>query len=95
MSNMELILLNIGLENGLITPTLFTILVFMAIVTTLMASPIFEYVYGRFRVGGYGGCLPRRRLSRHRLATLQERSNFRRLKVGGGVEIAPRPNRMT
>jgi Kef-type K+ transport system membrane component KefB len=44
---MELILLNIGLERGVITPTLFTIMVVMAIVTTLMASPLFEYVYGR------------------------------------------------
>ncbi|GAB7069431.1 cation:proton antiporter [Mycobacterium hodleri] len=45
-----LILLNIGLEAGIVTPTLFTILVLVAIVTTLMASPIFEYVYGRHRV---------------------------------------------
>lgn len=48
---MELILLNIGLQAGLITPTLFTILVFMAIATTLMATPLFEFVYGRFRPG--------------------------------------------
>ncbi len=46
---MELILLNIGLQQGIITPTLFTMLVIMAIVTTLMASPIFELVYGRYR----------------------------------------------
>lgn len=45
----ELILLNIGLEAGIITPTLFTILVLVAIVTTLMATPIFELVYGRHR----------------------------------------------
>jgi len=45
----ELILLNIGLQAGIITPTLFTILVFVAIVTTLMATPIFEFVYGRHR----------------------------------------------
>ncbi len=38
---MELIILNIGLDAGLITPTLFTIMVVMAIVTTLMASPLF------------------------------------------------------
>ena len=41
---MELIILNIGLERGLITPTLFSILVFMAIVTTLMATPLFNLV---------------------------------------------------
>jgi Kef-type K+ transport system membrane component KefB len=46
---MELILLNIGLQQGIITPTLFTMLVIMAIITTLMASPIFELVYGRYR----------------------------------------------
>lgn len=46
----ELILLNIGLQAGIITPTLFTMLVLVAIVTTLMATPIFEFVYGRHRV---------------------------------------------
>ena len=45
----ELILLNIGLQAGIITPTLFTILVLVAVVTTLMASPIFDLVYGRHR----------------------------------------------
>lgn len=45
----ELILLNIGLEAGIITPTLFTMLVLVAIITTLMATPIFEFVYGRYR----------------------------------------------
>jgi Kef-type K+ transport system membrane component KefB len=45
----ELILLNIGLQAGIITPTLFTILVLVAIVTTLMATPVFEWVYGRHR----------------------------------------------
>lgn len=44
---MELIILNIGLQHGIITPTLFSIMVVMAIVTTLMASPVFEWVYGR------------------------------------------------
>jgi Kef-type K+ transport system membrane component KefB len=45
----ELILLNIGLQAGIITPTLFSILVLVAIVTTLMATPVFELVYGRHR----------------------------------------------
>ena len=45
----ELILLNIGLEAGIITPTLFTILVLVAIITTLMATPVFEFVYRRRR----------------------------------------------
>jgi Kef-type K+ transport system membrane component KefB len=42
---MELIILNIGLEAKLITPTLFTIMVMMAVVTTLMASPLFELLF--------------------------------------------------
>ena len=37
---MELIILNIGLEQGIITPTLFAMLVVMALVTTLAASPL-------------------------------------------------------
>jgi len=39
---MELILLNIGFQAGLITQTLFTIFVLMAVVTTLMAAPGFN-----------------------------------------------------
>lgn len=42
---MELIILNIGLQRGIIEPALFTIMVMMAIVTTLMASPVFRWVY--------------------------------------------------
>jgi Kef-type K+ transport system membrane component KefB len=44
---MELIIINIGLQKGIIGPALFSMLVVMAIVTTLMASPLFEIVYGR------------------------------------------------
>jgi Kef-type K+ transport system membrane component KefB len=41
---MELIILNIGLQQGVITPTLYTVMVLMAIITTLMASPIFVWI---------------------------------------------------
>ncbi|MFZ4597540.1 MAG: cation:proton antiporter [Terrimicrobiaceae bacterium] len=44
---MELIILNIGLERGVITPTLFTMMVVMAVVTTLMATPAFNLVRGK------------------------------------------------
>ncbi len=44
---MELIIINIGLQKGIIGPTLFSMMVLMAIVTTMMASPLFELVYGR------------------------------------------------
>jgi len=41
----ELIMLNVGLEAGIIHPTLFTIMVLMAVTTTVMASPLFELFY--------------------------------------------------
>jgi Kef-type K+ transport system membrane component KefB len=44
---MELIIINIALKFGVIEPALFSIMVLMAIVTTLMATPLFELVYGR------------------------------------------------
>jgi len=43
---MELIIINIGLQKGIISPALFAILVIMAVVTTLMASPLFERLVG-------------------------------------------------
>jgi Kef-type K+ transport system membrane component KefB len=39
--------INIGLQRGIITPALFAMMVVMAIVTTLMAAPLFEAFYGR------------------------------------------------
>jgi Kef-type K+ transport system membrane component KefB len=42
---MELIVLNIGLEIGVISPALFTILVLMALITTFMAGPLIELIY--------------------------------------------------
>jgi len=44
---MELIIINIGFSRGVIGQELFAILVLMAVVTTLMATPLFELVYGR------------------------------------------------
>jgi Kef-type K+ transport system membrane component KefB/nucleotide-binding universal stress UspA family protein len=41
----ELIVLNIGLELGVISPLLFTMLVVMALVTTFMTSPLLELTY--------------------------------------------------
>jgi Kef-type K+ transport system membrane component KefB len=56
---MELIILNIGLQVGIIKPGLFSVMVLMAIVTTLMATPLFEWVYGRHaRKAGALGVAP-------------------------------------
>ncbi|MCC5639423.1 cation:proton antiporter [Nostoc sp. CHAB 5844] len=41
----ELIVLNIGLELGVISPLVFTMLVIMALVTTFMTSPLLEWTY--------------------------------------------------
>ena len=43
---MELIIINIGLQRGVISEGLFAVLVIMAVITTLMASPIFERLVG-------------------------------------------------
>jgi Kef-type K+ transport system membrane component KefB len=44
---MELIVVNIGLQRGIISEGLFASLVIMAVLTTLMASPLFERLVGR------------------------------------------------
>ncbi|MFN9878538.1 MAG: cation:proton antiporter, partial [Planctomycetota bacterium] len=41
---MELIIINIGLQRGVISEELFAILVIMAVLTTLMASPLFDWL---------------------------------------------------
>ena len=43
---MELIIINIGLQRGVISEGLFATLVIMAVLTTLMASPLFERLVG-------------------------------------------------
>jgi Kef-type K+ transport system membrane component KefB/nucleotide-binding universal stress UspA family protein len=42
---MELIVLNIGLDLGVISPTLFTMMVLMALVTTFMTTPLLHLIY--------------------------------------------------
>jgi Kef-type K+ transport system membrane component KefB len=41
---MELIVLNIGLDLGVISPTLFTMMVLMALATTIATTPILQYL---------------------------------------------------
>jgi Kef-type K+ transport system membrane component KefB len=41
---MELIVLNIGLELGVISPILFAMMVIMALVTTFAAAPILDFI---------------------------------------------------
>jgi Kef-type K+ transport system membrane component KefB len=42
---MELVILNIGLDIGVISSTLFSMMVLMALVTTAMTTPLLEWVY--------------------------------------------------
>ncbi|HEU4452570.1 MAG TPA: cation:proton antiporter [Longimicrobium sp.] len=42
---MELVILNIGLDIGVISPALFAMMVLMALVTTFMTSPLLELIY--------------------------------------------------
>ncbi|MBR8829814.1 MAG: Glutathione-regulated potassium-efflux system protein KefB [Chroococcopsis gigantea SAG 12.99] len=46
----ELIVLNIGLSFGVISPLLFTMLVIMALVTTCMTSPLLEWIYPKEKI---------------------------------------------
>ncbi|MBK8900198.1 MAG: cation:proton antiporter [Anaerolineaceae bacterium] len=72
---MELVVLNIGLDIGILSPTLFTMMVLMALITTFMTSPMLEWFYfsrllpGSYpkaetaRVGFYNGWKPKESLA--------------------------------
>ncbi|WP_394826477.1 cation:proton antiporter [Pendulispora albinea] len=42
---MELVVLNIGLDLGVLSPVLFTMMVIMALVTTLLTTPVLQSIY--------------------------------------------------
>jgi nucleotide-binding universal stress UspA family protein len=42
---MELVILTIGHDLGLISPALFTMMVLMALITTMMTTPVLEWIY--------------------------------------------------
>ena len=44
---MELVILNIGLDLGIISPAVFSMLVVMALVTTFMTTPLLAWIYPR------------------------------------------------
>lgn len=46
----ELIILNVGLEKGLLSEELFTLMVIMALVTTVMTGPLLSFTYPQRRV---------------------------------------------
>ncbi|HYH79353.1 MAG TPA: cation:proton antiporter, partial [Longimicrobium sp.] len=63
---MELVILNIGLDIGVISPAVFAMMVLMALATTFMTSPLLELVYParlirRTRLDAAGDAEPRER----------------------------------
>ena len=54
---MELIILNIGLQQKVITVQLFTVMILMAIITTVMAAPIFRKIYGKVALAPTGSAV--------------------------------------
>lgn len=50
---MELVILNIGLDIGVLTRPLFSIMVFMAVTTTLMTTPILSWTYPEYKSKGF------------------------------------------
>jgi K+:H+ antiporter len=48
---MELVALNIGLDAGVISPALFSMMVLMALATTTVAGPLVSLVYERRATG--------------------------------------------
>lgn len=57
---MELIVLNIGLDMKVISPTLFAMMVIMALVTTMLTSPVVELLQKKSRLASHevGGSAP-------------------------------------
>jgi K+:H+ antiporter len=51
---MELIVLNVGLDMGVLSPTLFAMLVIMALVTTFSTTPILNLLARNRDVGEIG-----------------------------------------
>jgi hypothetical protein len=56
---MELVVLNVGLDLGVISPRLFTMLVIMAVVTTLATSPLLKLLNPAAPLVGTAGSLAR------------------------------------
>jgi Kef-type K+ transport system membrane component KefB len=75
----ELIVLNIGLELGVISPILFTMLVIMALVTTFMTSPLLEWTY------------PKKSIRLHSQPEPSPLADLDRGLVSTAARVAPQP----
>ncbi|HEX6464936.1 MAG TPA: cation:proton antiporter [Vicinamibacterales bacterium] len=61
---MELVVLNVGLDLGVLSPRLFTMMVIMAIVTTAMTAPLLDLVTERSRASSSAAARPPRAVAR-------------------------------
>jgi Kef-type K+ transport system membrane component KefB len=55
---MELVVLNVGLELGVISPTLFAMMVLMALLTTCMTTPLVRIILRRDRLATTSAAVP-------------------------------------
>lgn len=60
---MELVILNIGLQEGVITPAVFAMMVLMALVTTALTTPLVHWIYPARRFAAEMAEKPRRAYS--------------------------------
>ncbi len=60
---MELVILNIGLQEGVITPAIFAMMVLMALVTTALTTPVLSWIYPARRFAAELAAAPRRAFS--------------------------------
>jgi len=79
---MELVILNVGLDLGVLSPTLFAMMVLMALATTFMTSPLLQLIY------------PARLIAAERIAA-QETPPAAAAPTVPAPPVAPAPRRQT
>ena len=80
-----LIALNIGLQKGILGPKVFSLMVLMALVTTFITSPVFDYMF-------YRPYMKEKRLKRERVRQqLRREATQRKLIESGGTSVDEEP----
>ena len=80
-----LIALNIGLQKGILGPKVFSLMVLMALVTTFITSPVFDYVF-------YRPYMKEKRQKREKVRQqLRREATQRKLIESGGKEVEEEP----
>ena len=80
-----LIALNIGLQKGILGPRVFSLMVLMALVTTFITSPVFDYMF-------YRPYMKEKRQKREKVRQqLRREATQRKLIESGGKEVEDEP----